>query len=660
MKKEKKASYIIEKGSSFPLGATLNKHGINFSIFSDTAKEVSLCLFSPDTLSLIETVPLDPTNNRTGYIWHIFIKDLPEDFAYGYVVDGKLLHDPYAKAITTGSTWGKKSDKILGHLVFDAPFDWENDTFPNIPLKNLIIYEMHPRAFTQDSSVKHPGTFLGVIEKIPHLKKLGVNAIELLPIFEFDECENKNINPISKERLYNFWGYSTINFFAPMHRYATSAKKHAAILECKTMIKELHKAGIEVILDVVFNHTAEGNENGPFYSFKGLGKKAYYHIDEKGEYKNFSGCGNSMNCNHPVTAKLILDSLRYWVDEMHVDGFRFDLASILTRDQMGNPSADPFLIQAITEDPVLAHTKLIAEAWDAGGLYQVGSFPHYERWAEWNGKYRDSVRRFIKGTDGTVGDFCQAICGSEELYGKSRQPCHSINFITCHDGFTLYDLVAYQDKHNLANAENNQDGSNDNQNWNCGAEGPTDNPEIIELRERQMRNFLLALMISIGTPMINMGDEYQHSRLGNNNAWCQDNHLNWFLWNKLEDQKDFFVFLQNLTNFRKKTSFFQRDTFLSPQDITWHGHKPEKPDWSPKNRFVAYSLHETKGHHDLYIVFNADYKDAKVLLPTPGPKKQWHCIIDTSKKPYFMEKPSPLPAMELVIPPYSAYVAQAP
>lgn len=621
----------ISPGKAYPYGITKTTNGSNFSVYSDIAKAVFVVLADKKTHATVHRIPM----KRNGDIWHITVEEFnPDEFLYGFEVDGVLVSDPYARSLASGNVWGKEEKELpkLAHFVFDVPFDWQNVDHPKIPMEDLVIYEMHVRAFTQDSSsqVSNKGTYLGIIEKIPHLKQMGINAVELLPVFEFNECELHRKNPKTGERLYNFWGYSTLNFFTPMHKFATNEEKETAILEFKTMVRELHKAGIEVILDVVYNHTAENGKIGPVFNFKQLSPKTYYHFDKEGKFENYSGCGNAMNCNQHVTAKLIVDSLHYWVEEMKVDGFRFDLASILTRDEDGDPVPKPYVVKAISQDPHLSNTKLIAEAWDAAGLYQVGGFPHFGKWAEWNGKYRDRVRKFIKGTDDCSGDFSRALSGSEDLYGHGRKPYHSINFITAHDGFTLCDLVTYQQKHNEANGEKNQDGGNDNENWNCGVEGPTQDHDINLLRLRQMKNYLLALSVSVGTPMFLMGDEYQHSRLGNNNTYCQDNALNWFLWNELASKNEFFHFYCSLIDFRKNHQVFRRKTFLTSKDVAWHGLKPFEPNWSKENRFVSYVLHCSKGN-DLYIAFNANHTDVDVVLPPPSSGKNWHIFIDTAK-----------------------------
>ncbi|MFZ0565195.1 MAG: isoamylase [Chlamydiales bacterium] len=631
-----KKTYKISRGFPYPFGATLSSNGINFALFSKHASAVSLCLIKPDENIPFCEIPLNPKTHKTGDVWHIFVYELPSIAQYGYRVDGPydpfkghyfdnriVLLDPYAKEVSK-----KQSSKIhCGTVSPPKEFDWEEDAHPNIPLKELILYEMHVSGFTLDpsSGVEERGTFYGIIDKIPYLKSLGVNAVELMPIHEFNEEDNVHFDPTTKERLVNYWGYSTINFFSPMSRYGRKNKN--VIQEFKTLVKELHANGIEVILDVVYNHTAEGNEEGSVLSFKGLENSVYYLLGPNGEYYNFSGCGNTLNCNAPVVRELIRDSLRYWVTEMHVDGFRFDLASILVRSHDGIPLSNPPLIEAITLDPILANTKLIAEAWDAGGLYQVGTFPAMGVWAEWNGKYRDSIRRFLKGTDGEAGSFATRICGSEDLYGKGRFPYHSINFITAHDGFTLADLVSYNEKHNENNGEGNRDGSSDNESWNCGIEGVTDNSEILALRERQMKNFHLTLMISQGVPMISMGDEYGHTKFGNNNSWGHNSRLNWFQWDSLEKSQTFFRFYKMMIAFRKAHPILKRGTFLKENDITWHGVQPNHPNWNSDSRFIACTLPDKINGYTLYIAFNAGYRKTTALLPQLN--NPWRQIVYT-------------------------------
>lgn len=642
-------NFKIDRGTPLPHGATKGVSGYNFSLFSKHAATVAICLYNPDNKTDFQEIPFDRKFNKTGDLWHIFIYDLPAHYYYGYRIEGlyeplkglyfdsrHIVLDPYARAIQSSSVWGEEhySKNILLGVVdpLYEKFNWENDTHPNHHLRELIIYEMHVRGFTQDSSSKvaEKGTFLGMLEKIPYLKSLGINAVELMPVFEFNECEINKIN-LSNERLYNYWGYSSINFFSLMNRYGTSREK--TILEFKSLIKELHANDIEVILDVVYNHTAEGNAQGPTFSFKGIENSSYYLLGPNGEYYNFSGCGNTINANHPVVREIIRDSLRYWVQEMHIDGFRFDLASILTRSHDGIPLASPPLIEALSFDPLLANTKLIAEAWDAGGLYQVGSFPSWGKWAEWNGKFRDDVRNFIKGTDGSIGPFATRICGSQDLYAKGRQPYHSINFVTSHDGFSLYDLVSYNEKHNESNGEDNRDGDNNNCSWNCGVEGETKNKKILFLRHRQMRNFILALLISQGVPMILMGDEYAHTKQGNNNTWCHDDPINWFQWEQLEKNQDLFRFMTSMIAFRKKHPILYHSRFLNPSDIIWHGIIPDQPDWSITSRFIAFTLVNPVDEFDIYVAFNTSNNSVEISFPTPSTQGQyWHRIIDTSKK----------------------------
>ncbi len=641
-----KKDYLIFPGLPSPLGATQLKDLFNFALFSEHAMHVTLCLFTSDDKKPLIEIILDPKLHRTGFIWHVAIQGLESlDFEYGYRIlgektplsrfdDKKILSDPYARALNTSHVWGHKENTTppLGVMTAETPFDWEGDVPPNIAIKDLIIYEMQVRSFTQHSSshVASPGTFLGIIEKIPHLKTLGINAVELMPIFEFDECEIQIKNPKTGASLMNVWGYSTINFFCPMNRFGTGSKNSSTLDEFRSLVKAFHKNGIEVYLDVVYNHTAESHKAGPYFSFRGIDNQVYYMLDLKGEYLNFSGTGNTFNCNHPVVAQLILDSLRYWVIETHVDGFRFDLASILTRGEDGNPLDKPPIVEAITHDPVLANIKLIAEAWDAGGLYQVGNFPSDGRWCEWNGKFRDVVRRFIKGSDQTVGDFARVMTGSADLYGSTRKPYHSINFVTAHDGFSLKDLVSYQDKHNIENGEGNRDGANDNENWNCGAEGETSDPKIQALRSRQMRNLVTALLVAIGTPMILMGDEYGHTRYGNNNTWCQDGDLNFFLWDELKKNASWLRFYHLMIAFRNQNPLFKRSDFLKDSEIDWHGWEPLKANWSGNSRFLAYTLKDPLNHCDLYIAFNMDFKTAHIHLPPYSNGKKWYRVVDTA------------------------------
>lgn len=630
------------KGLPYPLGVSLQGQSINFALVSRSATAVFLCLIERKTEKLIVELPLSPSVNRTGDVWHISVNSDLSDVVYAYRVLPKersaqdFLLDPYAKSVATSNTWGLRPSGVLykpfGNILFNGNFDWENDQPPNLPLNQLIIYEMHVRAFTKSptSKVRHPGTFLGVIEKIPHLLDLGINAVELLPVQEFNELEYRELHPTLKKELYNFWGYSTVNFFSPMNRYAVSNDVQASIREFQTMVKALHKHKIEVILDIVFNHTADGGKKGIPLSFKGVDPAIYYMFNEKGEYLDFSGCGNTFNANDPIVIEFILSVLRYWVIEMHVDGFRFDLCSALTRGSTGVPLENPPLIEAITKDPFLAKVKLIAEPWDAAGLYQVGNFGfNSKRWSEWNGKYRDTVRCFMKGSPWTSGHFAMRLCGSDDLY-KTRGPCASVNFVTCHDGFSLADLVSYNTKHNWSNGEDNKDGSNDNHSWNCGAEGPTDNRKINVLREKQMKNFHLALMISKGIPMLCMGDEYGHTKLGNNNTWCHDDDLNWFQWDRLEKNGSFYRFYRALIRFRKHHSIFERTDFLTTEDVDWHGTESFKPDWNSNNQFVAFTLKDRKRSQEFYIAFNAEDHVQTIQIPEPPYRKDWRWIVNTA------------------------------
>lgn len=649
----------LHKGNAIPLGISRPERGWNFSLFSKHATAVYLAIFTETSSTPLHEIPM----NQTGEFWHVHIDDLPEGLCYSYRLEGPYdrvaghlfnekayLLDPYSKRVLTAPKWGANhyfpNPPLEGERVFpprawideEIPFDWKGDAPLNTPFEELIIYEMHVRGFTQDtsSSTKHPGTYLGIIEKIDHLKALGINAIELMPVFEFDE----NHHPQSQ--LKNFWGYSTINFFTPMNRYANQE----SLSEFKEMVLALHKAGIEVILDVVYNHTSEGNENGPYQSFKGIDNSSYYLLNNEGYFLNYTGCGNTLKCHHPMVRQLILDSLRYWATEMHVDGFRFDLASILTRDETGTPLEKPPLIEMIANDPVLQSRKLIAEPWDPSGLYQVGSFPSDGKFAEWNGKYRDNVRNFIKGEASAIEEFKTRICGSEDLYGKDRNPYHSINFITAHDGFTLRDLVSYEIKRNEANLEENRDGSDYNANWNCGAEGATDSEEIIDLRQKQMKNFLLALFLSHGTPMLLMGDEYGHTKEGNNNTWCQDNVLNYFLWNELKKNRSFFTFTQKVIALRKSVPELQSSSFYTSDNITW-----ESTD------IIAFTLHST---HPLFVAFNPKRESTTLLLPKPKEGYNWVRLIDT-KYPApedFVTNPS-LVEESYSLQPYSAIVCKA-
>ena len=634
--------YKITQGFPFPLGATKTQNGWNFSIFSEKAPTLVI----KDQSQKLKEISFDPQKHHIGNIWHIGITSEENTIHYLYKVEYNnapiYILDPYAKLIQTGNTfghnhWHDQKTPPFAVATVTEDFDWENDAPPLIPKENLIIYEMHVRGYTQDpsSKVTKPGTFLGLIEKIPHLLELGINAVELLPIFEFDENEYKKIYPKTKEQLYNYWGYSPLSFFSPMQRYTTQDDPLNGAKEFKEMVKALHKAGIEVILDVVYNHTGEGGKDAKPWSWKGFSEKTYYLESPTGEYLNYSGCGNTLNCNTPITQELIIDSLRHWIYEYHIDGFRFDLASILTREQDGKPSETAALIESISEDPVIKTRKLIAEPWDAEGLYQVGSFFRFSKsntyqWQEWNDTYRDTVRNFIKGTDGFAGKFATKLCGSEDLFGNGGSPLTSINFITSHDGFTLKDLVSYNKKHNMSNGEHNRDGMNNNYSWNCGHEGDTTDERIIKLRNKQMKNYLLALFCSQGIPMLLMGDEFGHTRDGNNNTWCHDNDLNWFCWEELSKHNEIYCFCKNLVQFRKDHPVLRRNSFLDPRDVFWHGKEPFTPDWSEHSRFVAFTLKDNLQGNDLYIAFNSHFKPVSVTLPSLAHEKSWHLVVDTN------------------------------
>jgi glycogen operon protein len=654
--------YQLRAGKPLPFGATLVPGGVNFSIYSSHATACTLVLFERGQPQPVADIPF-PDEFRIGNVYAMVVFDLDyETTEYGYRMEGPfdptaghrfnpdtILLDPYAKAIGGRDVWGTPPDwdDIYRHrarLVYDD-FDWEDDHPLEIPMEDLVIYEMHVRGFTRhpSSGVKQPGTFAAIREKIPYLQELGVNCVELLPIYEFDEFEHSRPHPFREgELLLNYWGYSTVGFFAPKAGYAATGKHGMQVDELKALVKELHQHGIEVLLDVVFNHTAEGNEQGPTISFRGIDNKTYYMLTPEGYYFNFSGTGNTLNCNNPVVRNMVLDCLRYWAAEYHIDGFRFDLAAILGRDPWGAPLPNPPLLETLAFDPVLAKCKLIAEAWDAGGLYQVGSFPAYGRWAEWNGKYRDDMRRFLKGDLGLVGAAAQRVQGSPDMYGW-RGATATINFLTCHDGFTLADLVSYNGKHNEANGENNQDGSNDNESWNCGWEGPTDDPGINALRQRQMKNAFALLLTSQGVPMILMGDEVGRTQQGNNNTYCQDNELNWLDWGLREQHTDLLLFVQHLIAFRHAHPVLRNAYHLSGRDyvgsgyadISWHGTQAWQADWSGTSRVLAFLLcgkHARGGTTTddyVYVAYNMYWDALPFGLPGLPDGRQWHLVANT-------------------------------
>ena len=654
--------YKLRPGRPLPFGATLVPGGVNFSIFSRFATSCSLVLFDRGVAEPKVEIPL-PEEFRIGNVHAMIVFGLDiENLEYGYRMDGpwdpqhgqrfdetKILLDPYARAIGGRDVWGKTPDwnqayQHRGRLVFDD-FDWESERGLETPISDLVIYELHVRGFTRSpsSGVRHPGTFTGIREKVSYLKELGVNCVELLPIYEFDEFENSRPGP-SGETLYNYWGYSTVGFFAPKAGFAHAANDATMqVDELKFLIKELHQAGIEVILDVVFNHTAEGNEQGPYISFRGIDNQTYYMLTPEGYYFNFSGTGNTLNCNNPIVRNMVLDCLRYWAAEYHVDGFRFDLAAILGRDESGAPMTNPPLLESLAFDPVLAKCKLIAEAWDAGGLYQVGSFPAYGRWAEWNGKYRDSVRRFVKGDEGLTREIAQRVQGSPDLYERQeRGAMASINFITAHDGFTLHDLVAYDGKHNEANGEDNNDGSDDNDSWNCGWEGDTDDPDVVELRQRQMKNFVSLLMVSQGVPMIVMGDEVARTQHGNNNAYCHDTELTWFDWTLVEKNSQLLRFFRQCIAFRRahpvlrSSTHFRHEDYVGSgyPDISFHGSQAWQPDWwGPGLAFLLDGAHAKAGtvqDDSVYVALNPHWQAQGFELPRLPDGKLWRAFANTS------------------------------
>lgn len=632
-------NWKVEKGVPYPLGVTPQKNGINFSVISEHATSVTLAIFKPYESIPFFKVTLDTKQNKTGSVWHIFIDGIEPNMKYGYYVSNYhngeiLLLDPYSKNISGAQVWGKNTKRYSA--IPQNDFDWKDDKRPQIPKEKMVIYEMHVRGFTKDSSskAKNKGTFRGIIEKIPYLRCLGITSVEFLPIFDFDETDNVYVNPYTGNKLRNFWGYNTINFFVPKASYSSSPN---AIKEFKEMVYALHRAGIEVILDIVFNHTAEGNRQGSDYHFKGFDKKTYYILDENGNYMNFSGCGNTVNCNHPVVSDLIVDCLRYWYHEMHVDGFRFDLASILTRDTKGHVMKRPHVIDRISKDPILKKAKLIAEAWDAAGLYQVGNFPSYGNWSEWNGKFRDDIRSFMKGDQGCIKSFALRVAGSPDIYGYSGNATSSINFITCHDGFTLNDLVSYNEKHNEENGENNNDGERHNRSWNCGEEGESRNAKVLKLRKKQIKNFISILFLSQGIPMLLSGDEIRRTKRGNNNTYCQDNKLSWLDWNLIRKHKDILKFTQKIIDFRKAHPILHQSKFATKEGckgLSWHGTKIGSPDWSDHSHSIAF-LYDgrvlTPIDDDIYVAVNAFWSPLKFEIPPSPSKRKWKLIIDTAK-----------------------------
>jgi isoamylase len=645
-------------GSSSPLGATPSPGGVNFSVFSKYATGVELLFFDVvDDAKAARVIRLDPSVNRTYHYWHVFVPDVRPGQLYAYRVDGpfdplngmrfdptKVLLDPYGRAVAVPDAYvrdaargtGDDAGTAMKSVVVDvSAYDWEGDAPLQRPSSRTIVYEMHVRGFTRHPSSGLPektrGTFAGLIEKIPYLRRLGITAVELLPVFQFDSQD-------APPGLVNYWGYAPVSFFAPHHGYSSCRDPLGAVDEFRDMVKALHRAGLEVILDVVFNHTAEGDHHGPTLGFRGLDNPTYYILEsDRSRYANYSGTGNTLNANHPVVRRMILDSLRYWVDAMHVDGFRFDLASVLDRDESGNVMPNPPLLWDIESDPVLAGTKLIAEAWDAAGLYQVGSFVG-DSWKEWNGRFRDDVRSFFRGEEGTVDRFVDRLIGSPSLYGhKQREPEASVNFVTCHDGFTLNDLVSYDSKHNDANGEGNRDGSDDNRSWNCGVEGPTDDVEIDGLRTRQVKNFLTVTMLSAGMPMMLMGDEVRRTQRGNNNAYGQDNEISWFDWTLLTQRAGVHRFVSVLNARRVLRDVeHQRhrvvlNDLIQQANITWHGVELGRPDWRPTSHSIAFTARLPIERMSFHVLINAYWEPLDYELPpiSEGVRAPWRRWIDT-------------------------------
>ena len=658
----------VRRGYPLPLGARAFMDGVNFTLFSRYATRVRLELFADCTDPRpARIIDLDPDHNRTGDIWHVWVKGILPGQVYAYRVDGpydpaaghrfnfnKLLLDLRATAITEVPPWnfdaaqgyapqelhGDPHPSTLDNAALSPKcvftrlhFDWGDDRPLRYPWSKTVIYETHVRGLTvhPSSGVTHPGTYRGLMEKIPYLKELGITAVELLPVQEFNANELKTRNPHTGELLRNYWGYNPVAFSAVNGSYSSAGSRGQQTLEFKELVRQLHIAGIEVIIDVVLNHTAEADELGPTLCWRGVSNSIFYALEkDKRRYRNFAGTGNSINANHPVVRDYILGVLRYWVMEMHVDGFRFDLASILGRDSNGNLLNNPPLLEQIAEDAILRDTKLIAEAWDAAGAYQVGSFSE-RRWAEWNGHFRDDVRRFWRGDAGMLGAFASRICGSEDIYaGSGKGPESSINFVTCHDGFTLNDLVSYASKHNLANGEDNRDGSNDNYSANYGVEGSSRDPRIEALRSRQIRNFILTLFISRGVPMLLGGDEFRRTQGGNNNAYCQDNATSWYDWMALERHRDLYEFTRHMIALRQSHPVLAQERFYTRGDLTWYGPWQQPPAWSdPQAKAVACHIHDGAGE-SLFLMFNAGSEAVTFHSPVAPDKGRWRLVVDTS------------------------------
>jgi glycogen operon protein len=655
-------TFRTRPGWRYPPGASHDAAGTNFSVFSRNATGVELLLFErAESPEPFQSIVLDPEVHRTFFFWHVYVEGLPPGVHYTWRVDGpyepartgmrfdrgKELLDPWARAVTSrvwdrarASRPGDAGHTSMRAVVIRDDYDWEGDTPLNRPFEETVIYELHVGGFTRhpSSGVAFPGTFAGLIEKIPYLKDLGVTDVELMPVMAFDE---QDVPPgVAQRGLTNFWGYSSVGFYSPHPGFCVTPDLGSHRREFRDLVKALHRAGIGVIIDVVFNHTAEGGTDGPTLCFKGLGNEFFYHLApaDLSLYRDYTGCGNTVNCNHPFVTRYLVECLEYWVREMHVDGFRFDLASVLARGEDGAPLWHAPTPWNIEFSDTLAYTKLIAEAWDAGGLYQVGGFPGY-RWAEWNGRYRDVVRRFVRGDRGLVGELATRLAGSSDLYASvGRLPINSINFVTCHDGFTLHDLVSYSAKHNEANGESNRDGVDDNLSWNCGVEGDTDDPAVSRLRRRQARNYLAILLLSQGVPMILAGDEVLRTQGGNNNAYCQDNPTGWLDWGLTEVNRDMLRFTRELIALRRRHASLMRRRFLTGQrragtrqpDICWHGARLFDPPWEETDaRVLAFTLAAVgEGEDDLHVILNMSEESVHVALPDlPG--RAWHRALDT-------------------------------
>lgn len=638
-------------------GASEFSCGVNFTVHTSHGTSCDLLLFHPDEEEPYAVIPF-PESYKIGDVYSMIVYDLKaEEFEYAYCVDGpydekkgllfdktKILLDPYAQAVAGQQVWGKKRTRTYHAKVVRDTFDWGVQPQSSREMSDLIIYELHVRGFTQHSSsgVKHPGTFAGLKEKIPYLKELGINAVELMPIFEFDEMINAR--EVDGKQLVEYWGYNTVGFFSPNASYAAAEEVNNEGTELKELIREFHENGIEVILDVVFNHTAEGNEQGPFFSFKGFDNNIYYLLTPEGHYYNFSGCGNSLNCNHPVVQQMILECLRHWTVHYRVDGFRFDLASILGRDEDGMPMNNPPLLRSLAYDPLLRNVKLIAEAWDAGGLYQVGNFPASKRWAEWNGQYRDTMRGYLKGNFWEANSAAWRICGSGDLYGGYYSEGNNnyagynscINFLTCHDGFTLYDLYSYNNKHNEANGWDNTDGANDNRSWNCGMEGDTNDPEVLKLRYRMIRNACAILMCSRGTPMFFSGDEFGNTKFGNNNSYCQDNEISWIDWSLLKKNKELFEFFKFMIAYRKKHPVIRKkldNAVCGMEGMHAHDVNADRMEVSQNAKTLAVSFagYDRKKCKDdlVYVAVNAYWEEVRITLPNLANHGDWYLSVDT-------------------------------